>query len=250
LWKLSDLFPENEGLQNLAEQAVSQYKDSGRWDIKKDLRNNEILTISYMSDKESFVYLFKTVKIKTVKNKAGNIETIRIFPLSDDIMALENERFFASRIAAKEILFAKQDNVKLTKNPMPFSDEAGFLKKGQIVHIIEEKGLRYQVLTDDKITGWVSKLKLTSENPPEGRKSGEILATISSNDINGTTYIWGYSALGPLPERIVKKTVFQIEDSLRKAESQFNGNTMKSFLPEICRQELFEKIQSVNPARQ
>ncbi|MDM8536893.1 SH3 domain-containing protein [Desulfobacterales bacterium HSG17] len=242
LWKLSELFPENEGLQNLSGQAVSHYKDSGKWDVKKDLQKGEVLTISYISNNESFVYLFKTVK-----NKTGDIETIRIFPQSDDIMALENEKFFASRIAPKEVLFAKQDNVKLTKKPVPFSDETGILQKGQIVNIIKEKGLRYLVQTDDNLTGWVSKLKLTSENPPEGIKSGETLAAISSNDIEGPAFVWGYSSLGPLSERIVKKTIFQIEDSLKKAKSQFNGKTMKSFLPVICRNDFFEKVQFDNP---
>lgn len=258
LWKLSDLFPDNSGLKKLASQAIRQHPNSGKWEISATtkgvttpadktvvLSSGDVVTVKYRNPVESYVYLYKTSK-----NSDHTVKTEQIFPKTVDVMALNtdvsyssstnlqgfrNEDLnFASRIAPQETLFAKEDKVSVTKAPESFSEEVVNLKKGQIVEVLEEKGRRYFVKLDNDIKGWVLKHKLTSESVATGTKSGDPLLVMTADDTPGTTYIWGWSSLGPLSYRHIMQAISKMEQLLSSANIEPDESLLKESLPEVC----------------
>ena len=75
-----------------------------------------------------------------------------------------------SRKNLPKYLYAKTDSVKATKDKDPTSAVVQRLKRGDRVHVLDQSGSRYLVKWTTGQTGWVSKIRLSGQQPPDELK--------------------------------------------------------------------------------
>ncbi len=66
-----------------------------------------------------------------------------------------------------KILYAKIDSVKVTKEKDPTSEVVQRLNRGDQVHVVDQSGSRYRVKLTKGQTGWVSKFRLSDQQPSD-----------------------------------------------------------------------------------
>ncbi len=244
LWKMTRFYPDNPGVQALAGKAMSAYRVSGRWRVgegtavpadapesREVTTGGEALQVAFASDKESYVYLFDTHA-----GPDGTVATRRLFPDTEDVMGLENRTFFAARVAAEEVLAAKEDGVEVRSGADPFAPVAGVLGKGQAVTVVEKSGRRYRIETAQGLSGWVLKHKLAGETVTEGKRSGDALAVARVAADGRTHYLWGWSAAGPMPPWAVEDAARRVEAAIKAADPSPASveKAVADGLPGIC----------------
>lgn len=228
LWKLKTFFPDDPGIQTLADQAIRSLGGGGQWIVNGQPLGGEALQIAYSTKQERYVYLFHTIQ-----DQDGKTASTRLFPDSDDLMALEGRMFFAARVAPEEVLSAKEDGVAVRINETPFADVAGRLDKGTPVTVLEKKGRRYQVKTKSGLTGWVLKHKLAGETAAEGKQSGDILAILRVPSDTGHHFLWGWASPGPTPPWAVEAALAKVNKQV-SSETALSSDMIIASLPEIC----------------
>lgn len=236
LWKLKSFFPDDPGLQALADRALRAQGGGGQWAVNGEtIRGDrlaiggEALQIAYKTPQERYVYVFHTARAPD-----GAVVSKRLFPGADDLMALAGRVFFASRVAAEEMLSAKEDGVAVRVNETPFAEVAGTLDKGTTVRVLEKKGRRYRIAAESGLTGWVLKHKLAGATAAEGKQSGDVLAVLRVPADGGAHYLWGWAAPGPMPPWAVESALAKVDGALSASGADLSRDIVAAALPDIC----------------
>ncbi len=236
LWKLKSFFPDDPGIQALADRAVGALESGGQWTINGDIiRGNRFrvggkaLQIAYNTFRERYVYVYHSVR-----TPEGTVVTTRLFPDTDDLMALAGRTFFASRVAAEERLSAKEDGVAVRVNATPFAEMIGVLDKDATVTVLEKQGRRYRIAAESGLTGWVLKHKLAGETAAEGKQSGDVLTILRAPSDTGVHYLWGWASPGPMPPWAVEGLLARVNGGLASEKGNLSRELISAALPDIC----------------
>ncbi len=235
LWKLKSFFPDDPGIQALADRALRAQGAGGAWavngaPIREDRLSTggEALQVAYKTGRERYVYVYHTARTPN-----GKAVSTRLFPDTDDLMALAGRTFFASRVAAEETLSAKEDGVSVRAGETPFAEVVGTLNEGTPVTVLEKQGRRYRIAASSGLTGWVLKHKLAGETAAEGKQSGDVLAVLRVPAGSGVHYLWGWASPGPMPSWAVEGVMAGVNGVLAGG-SDLSRETVAAALPDIC----------------
>ena len=235
LWKLKSFFPDDPGIQALADRALRARETGGAWAVNgapiRDDRlstGGEALQIAYKTGQERYVYVYHTARTPD-----GKAVSTRLFPDTDDLMALAGRTFFAARVAAEEVLSAKEDGVAVRADETPFAEVVGALDEGAPVTVLEKQGRRYRIAAPSGLTGWVLKHKLAGETAAEGKQSGDVLAVLRVPAGSGVHYLWGWASPGPMPPWAVEGVMANVNGALAEG-GDLSRETVAAALPDIC----------------
>lgn len=237
LWKLRRFFPDDPGLRALADRAVRALESTGEWAVN-DISvldrplpaEDDALQIAFRTPEERYVYLYHTRR-----SPAGMTTTRRLFPDTDDLMALSGRTFFASRVAAEETLSAMEDGVAVRADHTPFAEVIATLDKGTPVTVLEKRGRRYRIAAQPGVVGWTLKHKLAGDSAAEGKQSGDALAVLRVPTDAGGHYLWGWAAPGPMPPWAVERVLARVRQVLSADDAPLTRETIEAALPEIGR---------------
>ncbi len=236
LWKLNSFFPDDPGLRALANRALRAEGAGGEWAVNgapvagdRLSVGGEALQVAYKTPRERYLYLYHTVYPSD-----GPPVSTRLFPNTDDLMALTGRTFFAARVAAEEVLAAKEDGVAVRDQETPFAEVVGRLQKGTPVTVLEKQGRRYRIAADTGLTGWVLKHKLAGETAAEGKQSGDVLAVLRVPSNTGRHYLWGWASPGPMPPWAVEGVLARVHGALESRGTALSQQTIAAALPGIC----------------
>lgn len=235
-WKLHRLFPDDPGLKALADRSIADYAYTGKWDVSDGAetvanlagtdKKSAMKQIRYLSNEESYVYLFRTAR-----DKDGKITTQRLFPEGDDVTAVNEQGVFACQIAPSSVVSAKEAGVTLAKENAPLSETVATVEAGQKLQVLAYEGRRFQVKTPDGKTGWVLKHKVIADDTG---KAGSALAVVAPVDGRNIDQVWGFAAPGPMPETTVKTVITSVEKELGTPGSSLTHEKLSTLLPNIC----------------